>query len=515
MFFFYNIKNNLIKYFYSLIFLYPAPSNLSYIWNFGVYAILALTIQLITGILLAVHYIPYIDYAFVSVEHIMRDVNNGWLLRYIHANGASIFFIAVYVHICRNIYYGSYLFPRSSLWNIGVIIFILMIITAFMGYVLPWGQMSFWAATVITNLFSAIPYVGPDLVIWLWSGYSVSGATLTKFFSLHYLLPFVILLFVIIHIYLLHLNGSNNPVGINLIKLDSVSFFPYYSSKDIFGIIFYILLSVNLVLLFPNLLGHSDNYIVANPMITPSHIVPEWYLLPFYAILRSIPNKLLGVVGMGLALIILMFIPLLFTSNLRVTNFKPISKLLFWFFVLILIELGVIGGKTAENPYILFGQILTTIYFSYFVFIQPAINFLEYTLVKKVTYYNLTFLSFINVDMLDLYFFFKKKKKPVKKTEEEEEDDANREFVASIFGTALLVYWLFLILQELAYPTPPETPEQEKKRLDRARREIELNNLECDELEEATCEEDIHRIMKKQIQRRKMLAEVDKERWGK
>jgi len=379
LFFFYNLKNPLIKYFYNLLFIYPAPSNLTYLWNFGIYAILALIIQIVTGILLAMHYIPHLDYAFVSVEHIMRNVNNGWLLRYVHANGASLFFIVVYIHIGRNIYYGSYLYPRGSLWNVGVIIFILMIITAFLGYVLPWGQMSFWAATVITNLFSAIPVIGTDLVLWLWSGYSVSGVTLTKFFSLHYLLPFIILILAIVHIYLLHLNGSNNPIGVSLIKLDSVSFFPYYSSKDIFGIIFYIFLAINIILIFPNLLGHSDNYIQANPMVTPSHIVPEWYLLPFYAILRSIPNKLLGVIGMGLALVILMFIPILFKSSIRSTQFRPISKLSYWFFVIALIQLGIIGGKTAEDPYIFFGQILTTLYFGYFIAIQPLINFIEFS----------------------------------------------------------------------------------------------------------------------------------------
>lgn len=260
--------------------------------------------------------------------------------------------------------------------------------------------MSFWAATVITNLFSAIPIIGIDLVLWLWSGYSVSGVTLTKFYSLHYLLPFIILLLVIIHIYLLHLNGSNNPIGINLIKLDSISFFPYYSSKDIFGIIFYIFLAINIILIFPNLLGHSDNYIQANPMITPAHIVPEWYLLPFYAILRSIPNKLLGVIGMILALVILMFIPILFKSSIRTIQFKPLSKIIYWFFLIILIQLGIIGGKTAENPYIFFGQILTILYFLYFILFQPIINNIEFNFWNNIKYKkNFIFLTFfINID---------------------------------------------------------------------------------------------------------------------
>lgn len=357
--------------------MYPAPTNLSYMWNFGIYSFIALVIQILTGVLLAMHYVSHIDYAFLSIEHIMRNVNFGWLLRYVHSNGASLFFIVVYIHIFRNLFYGSFMYPRELLWIVGVIIFILMIITAFFGYVLPWGQMSFWAATVITNLFSAIPVIGSNLVLWLWSGYSVSGATLTKFYSLHFLFPFIIFALVLFHIYLLHLNGSNNPLGISIINLDSVSFFPYYSSKDIFGLVFYIYLAINVVLLFPNYLGHSDNYIQANPMITPSHIVPEWYLLPFYAILRAVPNKLLGVIAMGFSIVLLILVPFLFKSQLRSMKFRPLSRILFWFFLVDLYQLGIIGGKVAEYPYIQYGQFLTLFYFLYFLVIGPLVIYLE------------------------------------------------------------------------------------------------------------------------------------------
>jgi quinol-cytochrome oxidoreductase complex cytochrome b subunit len=371
------LKNNFVKFLYQLLYLYPAPANLTYFWNFGIYGLIALIIQLLTGILLAMHYISHVDYAFLSVEHIMRNVNFGWLLRYIHSNGASLFFIVIYIHIFRGMFFGSFLYPRELLWIVGVIIFILMIITAFFGYVLPWGQMSFWAATVITNLFSAIPVIGSNLVLWLWSGYSVSGATLTKFYSLHFVFPFVITALVLFHVYLLHLNGSNNPLGISIIKLDSVSFFPYYSAKDLFGIIFYIYLAIFIVLLFPNYLGHSDNYIQANPMITPSHIVPEWYLLPFYAILRAIPNKLLGVIAMGLSIVILAFLPILFKSEIRSMKFRPLSRFLFWFFLIDLYQLGIIGGKVAEYPYIQYGQFLTFFYFLYFLVIGPIAIYYE------------------------------------------------------------------------------------------------------------------------------------------
>jgi len=359
-----------------MLFLYPAPVNLSYLWNFGVYALVGLVIQILTGILLAMHYAPEMNLAFLSVEHIMRNVNHGWLLRYVHANGASIFFMVVYVHVFRGVYYGSFMHPRQALWVVGVLILLLMITTAFLGYVLPWGQMSFWAATVITNLFSAIPKIGNDIVIWLWSGYSVSNATLTKFFSLHYFLPFVIAALVFIHILLLHESGSNNPLGIFL-RSDFVGFFPYYTVKDLFGFVAYLYVVCSLVLLVPNLLGHSDNYIQANPMVTPAHIVPEWYFLPFYAILRSIPDKLGGVVALGAAIVMLFLLPWLFKAETRSMRFRPLSRIAFWFFLVACFLLGWIGSMAAEQPFVFVGQTLTVIYFSYFLAIGPAIIFFE------------------------------------------------------------------------------------------------------------------------------------------
>jgi len=285
---------------------YPTPINLNYFWGFGSLAGMCLLIQIVTGVCLAMHYSPHVDLAFNSIEHIMRDVNNGWLLRYMHANGASMFFITVYIHIGRGLYYTSYGYPRLFLWYSGVVIFILMMATAFMGYVLPWGQMSFWGATVITNLFSAIPYVGESISFWLWGGFSVDNATLNRFFSLHYLLPFLISGLALVHLALLHLEGSSNPLGV-CTKVDKVSFYPYFVLKDLFGFFLFLLVFAYFLFFEPNLMGHPDNYIRANALVTPTHIVPEWYFLPFYAILRSIPDKLGGVACMGLALVIFFF----------------------------------------------------------------------------------------------------------------------------------------------------------------------------------------------------------------
>jgi quinol-cytochrome oxidoreductase complex cytochrome b subunit len=283
-------KNSLIHTLYHTAVPYPGPSNLNYIWSFGIFLLVCLIIQILTGIFLAMHYVPNIDLAFVSVEHIMRDVNFGWLLRYIHANGASMFFISVYLHICRGLYYSSYTYPRQLLWCIGVIIFLLMIITAFLGYVLPWGQMSFWGATVITNLASAVPYVGNSIVFWLWGGFSVDNATLNRFFSFHYLLPFIIAALTVVHMIFLHDGKSNNPLGIDAITFDNVPFTPYFVVKDLFAVILFFVFFGFFIFYLPNYLGHTDNYIPANPLVTPAHIVPEWYLLPFYAILRSVPD---------------------------------------------------------------------------------------------------------------------------------------------------------------------------------------------------------------------------------
>jgi ubiquinol-cytochrome c reductase cytochrome b subunit len=358
---------------------YGTPSNFNYFWNFGFLAAVCLIIQLGSGIFLAMHYTPHVDMAFVSVEHIMRDVNNGWLLRYIHANGASFFFIAVFTHMFRGLYYGSYVHPRQFVWCIGVVILLLMMATAFMGYVLPWGQMSFWGATVITNLFSAVPFVGETVVYWLWGGFSVDNATLNRFFSLHYLMPFAITGAVLLHLTALHIDGSNNPLGVISAK-DKVPFYPYYYIKDLFGVVVFLTFFFLFVFYAPNSLGHPDNYIPANPMVTPPHIVPEWYFLPFYAILRSIPDKLGGVLAMFAAIVVLLFLPVLHTSKVRSTAYRPLHKIFFWVFVVNALILGWIGQCVPETPYTEIGQIATLYYFAYFLFICPALGILENTL---------------------------------------------------------------------------------------------------------------------------------------
>jgi quinol-cytochrome oxidoreductase complex cytochrome b subunit len=355
---------------------YPAPTNLTYFWNFGIYALVCLAIQLVTGIALAMHYTPDVNLAFFSVEHIMRDVNAGWLLRYIHANGASMFFIVVYIHTFRGLYFGSYGHPRQFLWIIGAIILLLMIVTAFLGYVLPWGQMSFWGATVITNLFSAIPVVGNDIVLWLWGGYAIDNATLTRFFSLHYLLPIVLSALVVIHLFLLHLTGSNNPLGVDF-RVDELKFYPYYILKDLYGVILFLIFFSIFVFFAPNYLGHPDNYIPANPLSTPAHIVPEWYFLPFYAILRSIPNKLAGVLALAAAIICLFVIPFIHNFEVRSMAFRPLSRYAFWFFVGVALLLGWIGNKPVKYPFVDIGQLCTFLYFAYFLVIVPFIISLE------------------------------------------------------------------------------------------------------------------------------------------
>ena len=371
------IKQNVIlATLYHTFFNYPAPINFTYFWNFGVYAFVCLFMQIVTGIFLAMHYTPEQSLAFISVEHIMRDVNYGWLMRYLHANGASMFFIVVYTHTFRGLYYTSYAYPRQHLWAVGVIILLLMILTAFLGYVLPWGQMSFWGATVITNLVSAVPKVGGDIVVWLWGGYSVDNATLNRFYSLHYLLPFIILGLAIIHVVFLHEHGSNNPLGITF-RLDNIPFFPYYIIKDLFGIFLFLIFYALFVFFMPNTLGHPDNYIPANPLVTPPHIVPEWYFLPFYAILRSIPDKLLGVVAMLTAILILLALPFYVKPETRSMAFKPLSKLLFWAILFDCLILGWIGGCPASYPYIQVGQVATFFYFFYFLCLLPLIIKLE------------------------------------------------------------------------------------------------------------------------------------------
>ncbi len=360
---------------------YPTPKNLNYWWTFGGILTFCLITQIVTGLVLAMHYIAHADMAFQSVEHIMRDVNYGWLIRYIHANGASMFFLAVYIHIFRSLFYGSYKSPREVIWIIGIIIYLLMMAAAFLGYVLPWGQMSFWGATVITNLFSAIPLVGEGIVTWLWGGYSVDNPTLTRFFTLHYLIPFLILGLVVLHIWALHVPGNNNPIGIDIKKpsKDTVPFHPYIVIKDGFALLMFMIVFAFFVFYTPNILGHADNYIEANPLVTPAHIVPEWYLLPFYAILRSVPDKLLGVIAMLSAILILAALPWLDTSKIRSAVFRPLYKQFYWILVADVLILGYVGAMPAEGLYLLIARIATAYYFLHFLVVLPVLGFKERT----------------------------------------------------------------------------------------------------------------------------------------
>jgi len=380
---------------------YPTPKNLNYWWSFGSLAGLMLVVQLITGIVLGMHYTPHSLMAFDSVEHIMRDVNYGWLLRYVHANGAAFFFAVVYIHIFRGLYYGSYKGPRELLWMLGLVIFLLMMATAFMGYVLPWGQMSFWAATVITNLFGAIPVVGDAIVSLLWGGFSVDNPTLNRFFSFHYVLPFVIAAVVILHIWALHIPGSNNPLGIDVQgPQDQIDFHPYHTVKDLFMMSVLAVIFFYFVFYDPNFMGHPDNYIPANPMVTPEHIVPEWYFLPFYAILRSVPDigifgmtlmeaKLAGVIAMAASLLLLFALPWLDRSPVRSATFRPIMKMLFWVLVVDVVILGIVGAKVPDDiafsigdfgiSWLIVGQLTTVYYFAYFLVALPLLSKFEKT----------------------------------------------------------------------------------------------------------------------------------------
>lgn len=363
---------------------YPTPRNLNYWWNFGSLAGIMLVIMIVSGIFLAMNYTPEKAMAFDSVERIMRDVNYGWLMRYIHMNGASMFFIVTYIHIFRGLYYGSYKQPRELLWMLGVVILLLMMATAFMGYVLPWGQMSYWGATVITNLFSAIPVVGNSIVTWLWGGFTVDNPTLNRFFSLHYLLPFVIVGVVMLHLVALHQHGSNNPLGIDRKgPQDSIPFHPYYTIKDMFGLCVFLLFYAAFVFYAPNMLGDPANYIPANPLATPSEIVPEWYFLPFYAILRSVPNilfipaKLAGVLAMFGAIGVLFILPWLDTSRVRSATFRPIYRILFPVLVVDCIALGWVGAHRPEGLYIVVGQVATAYYFIHFLILVPLVGWFE------------------------------------------------------------------------------------------------------------------------------------------
>nr|Q8W9F9.1 RecName: Full=Cytochrome b; AltName: Full=Complex III subunit 3; AltName: Full=Complex III subunit III; AltName: Full=Cytochrome b-c1 complex subunit 3; AltName: Full=Ubiquinol-cytochrome-c reductase complex cytochrome b subunit [Massoutiera mzabi]CAC80528.1 cytochrome b [Massoutiera mzabi] len=357
----------------------PAPSNFSAWWNFGSLLGICLILQIITGLFLAMHYTADTESAFSSVTHICRDVNYGWMIRYMHANGASMFFICLFIHIGRGMYYGSYLFLET--WNIGVILLFTTMATAFMGYVLPWGQMSFWGATVITNLLSAIPYIGTDLVQWIWGGFSVDKATLTRFFAFHFILPFIIMALAAVHLLFLHEKGSNNPTGIDS-DSDKIPFHPYYTMKDIMGFLTMFLALLTLVLFYPDALGDPDNYTPANPLVTPPHIKPEWYFLFAYAILRSIPNKLGGVVALMLSILILIFLPMMHTSKQRGMMFRPLSQCMFWILVANLLTLTWIGGQPVEPPFIMIGQLASLSYFLIILIIMPSISLLENKFMK-------------------------------------------------------------------------------------------------------------------------------------
>lgn len=360
---------------------HPYPKNLSYWWSFGSIAGIALVVQILSGLFLAMHYVPNTKLAFDSVEHIMRDVNYGWLIRYIHAVGASMFFVALYAHIARGLYYGSYKAPRELLWWVGIIIFLLTMATAFMGYVLPWGQMSFWGATVITNLFSALPIVGKSIVTWLWGGYSVDNPTLNRFFALHFLMPFVIVGVVLIHLVSLHTVGSNNPTGVEIkTKKDAIPFHPYFTIKDMVGFVAFFLVFGYFLFFYPNSLGHPDNYIPANPMVTPAHIVPEWYFLPFYAILRAVPDKLGGVLMMFGAIALLFALPFLDRSKVKSGAYRPLFKKVFWLFILNFVFLGWLGKSPAEGWYIWASRFTTLYYYAYFLVILPNLPKFEKTL---------------------------------------------------------------------------------------------------------------------------------------
>ena len=374
---------------------YPTPKNLNYMWNFGSLLGIILVIMIATGIFLSFNYTAHVDLAFDSVERIMRDVNHGWLIRYLHMNGASMFFLVVYIHIFRGLYYGSYKAPRELLWIIGVVILLVMMATAFVGYVLPWGQMSFWGATVITNLFSVIPFVGDKIVIWLWGGFAVDNPTLNRFFSLHYLLPFIIFGLVFLHIWALHTAKSNNPLGIDIKgDQDTIPFHPYYTIKDAFGFGVFLIIYLGITLFTPNLLGHPDNYIPANPLVTPAEIVPEWYFLPFYAILRAVPDNFIdifgllpviidaktsGVILMFASILILCLLPWLDQSKVRSAKFRPIYRQLFWIFLADCLVLGWVGAKPAEGTMLIIGRVATFWYFFHLLILVPLVSKFEKT----------------------------------------------------------------------------------------------------------------------------------------
>jgi ubiquinol-cytochrome c reductase cytochrome b subunit len=373
-------KNYLYALIASHIVYYPGPISLTYAWSFGSLAGICLVIQIISGLFLSMYYTADINFAFSSIEFIMRDIKNGWLIRYIHANGASMFFIVVYAHICRGLYYGSYMQPREHLWCSGVIIFLLMMGTAFTGYVLPWGQMSFWGATVITSMVTALPIGGTTVVQWLWGGYTVNNPTLHRFYSIHFFLPFIIAALSLVHLALLHKEGSSSPIGSDT-GVDDIPFYPYFVTKDAFAFFSFLLIFATFVFYFPNTLNHPDNYIPADPLHTPAHVVPEWYFLPYYAILRSIPHKALGIAAMGGAILVLLLIPFIYNSEVRNTTYRPIFKVCFWIFVSDFILLTWIGQKPVRDTFIYAGQIATVYYFAFFTILINVVGKIESTLV--------------------------------------------------------------------------------------------------------------------------------------
>jgi ubiquinol-cytochrome c reductase cytochrome b subunit len=370
------LKDPLVAFVNSHIVDYPTPSNLNYFWSFGSMGGIILVVQIISGILLAMHYTPHIDLAFLSLEYLMRQVDFGWLIRYIHANGASMFFGVIYLHIARGVFYSSYAYPRGQLWISGIIIFILMMATGFMGYVLPWGQMSFWGVTVITNFFTAIPFVGTEIVEWLWGGFTIKNPTLNRFFSLHFTMPFIIAGATILHLSVLHRDGSNNPLGAEASN-SVVGFYPYFYAKDLFAFSFFLTIFSFFVMLAPNYLGHPDNYIMADPFQTPKHIVPEWYFLPFYAILRSIPDKVGGIVIMGGAIIMLLIFPLINVAETRSPLFRPLYKFFVMFFLSNFLLLGYLGQSSTDYPFSIIGQLSTFYYFFFLIFIVLGLGVVE------------------------------------------------------------------------------------------------------------------------------------------
>ncbi len=374
-------KNYILALISNHIIYYPTPITLTYAWSFGALAGICLVVQMLSGIFLAMHYTPNVDLAFSSVEYIMRDVNNGWFIRYVHANGASMFFIVVYFHIFRGLYYGSYMAPREHLWCSGVLLFVLMMGTAFTGYVLPWGQMSFWGATVITSLVTVIPVAGQPIVEWLWGGYTVNNPTLNRFFSIHFTLPFVIAGLTLIHLALLHKEGSSNPIGSDT-GVDDIPFYPYFFAKDLFAFFCFLFVFAFFVFYFPNVLNHPDNCIPADPLKTPAHVVPEWYFLPFYAILRSIPHKAGGIAAMGGSIIVLFLLPFIYSSEIRNTTYRPLFKFFYWLFVTDFIMLMWLGQKPVKDTYVIAGQIATVYYFLFFTLGISLIGKIESKLVN-------------------------------------------------------------------------------------------------------------------------------------